>query len=270
MSRSFARLAVILLMVLPFTSIAHGYQVLVSLNTYKKSTVKNAVARVGELKCNGVWLITHNCDFSDSEWKVILNKLGGVQITEDNPNQNQSYRDYVRITGKHPDYSFCYNETHLRAGGTQLTNAQIDTQSASHGDTPLICLTRRYSGNWKTQTDRCLANPKVGGMCIEAGRTLYVGYHVARDIPNAIKATLAHGKPVVLLLHAGNGWSLADNRKAISNLNRACPNAMKRKDVYLVYQNYNGHTDAWFGKNGVSAAIHQACRMPNYSGRRNK
>ena len=247
---------------------AQSFQVLVSLNTYKKSSVDNALSRVNELKCDGVWIITQNSDFSDQEWKAILNKLGGTQITEDNPEQHKSYLDYVRITGKAPDGSFCYNETGGLPGGTQLTDTQIEDQYASHGKKPLICLTRSYGGDWRKETDRCLRNPKVGGMCME-----YVKKALLENInaPAAgIRAILRQDRPVYLLLHAGDdGWTLEENRKIIENLNQWCPEAMRRNDVFLVYQDYHGNGDVWFGKEGVSEAIDQACNMPNYSGSRN-
>ena len=88
-------------------------------------------------------------------------------------------------------------------------------------------------------------------------------------IPPGIRAILGQGKPVYLLLHAGgNGWTLDENKHIIENLNKWCPTEMKRDQVYLIYQDYSGHDEAWFGKEGVAAAIHQACSMPNYSGSR--
>ena len=247
----------------------HGYQVLVSLNTYKKQSVNGALSRVAELKCDGAWFITMNSDFSDEEWKFIFETLDGRHVSEDNPDGNKSYLDYVRIIGKSPAASFCYNETGGLPGGTQLTDEQIQLQYESHGKKPIVCLTRSYGGLWMTETDRCLRNPKVAGICME-----YVKKALLEDInaPAAcIKAIRKRNKPVYILLHAeDDGWTLEENRKIIANLNKWCPKEMASDEVYLVYQDYGGDTDAWFGPGGVKEAIRQACDMPSYSGSRNK
>lgn len=242
-----------------------GYRVMVSLNTYSKEKVQDAVARASELKADGAWIITQNSDFDDAEWRAILTAIGGEQFTEDNPDKNKSYLDYVRIMRREPDGSFCYNETGGQPGGTQLSDEAIEAQSATHGDKPIICLTRSYGGAWKTETDRCLANDKVMGMCLE-----YVKKALLENInapAEGIRATLSHGKSVFVLLHtAEDGWTLEENRQIIENLNKWCPESMQSDDVYIVYQDYFGDTDAWFGPGGVKEAIDMACNMPNYTG----
>ena len=251
-----------------FAGHAWAFKVMPSLNTYKKATVKDAMFRVAELKSDGVWFITQNSDFEDWKWRHIFTTLGGHSVSEDNPDRNKSYVDYVRIMEKPPDASFCYNETGGLPGGTLLTDEQIDAQYTSHGGKPIVCMTRSYGGEWRTQTDRCLANPKVEGICLE-----YVKEALLEDInaPAAcIKAVRQKNKRVYLLLHAaGDGWTLEENKRIVANLNEWCPEEMASDEVYLVYQDYGGDSEAWFGPGGVGSAIQQASEMPNYAGTRN-
>ena len=126
-----------------------------SLNTYNKELAKDALIQVAELKCDGVWFITQNSDFDDSEWRFVFDALKGHQVSEDNPNRDKSYVDYLRIMKKAPDASLCYNETGGLPGGTLLTDEQIQSQYESHGNRPIICLTRSYGGEWE-DPDRSL------------------------------------------------------------------------------------------------------------------
>lgn len=246
---------------------ASAFKVMPSLNTYNTATIDGALVQVERLKSDGAWFITQNSDFEDWEWRHIFRTLGGHSISEDNPNQNKSYVDYIRIMGKSPDASFCYNETGGLPGGTLLSDEQIDAQYESHGRKPIVCMTRSYGGEWRTETDRCLANPKVEAICLE-----YVKVALLDDInaPAAcIKAVRKMNKRVYILLHAGGDeWTLEENKRIIANLNEWCPKEMASDEVYLVYQDYGGDTQAWFGPGGVEAAIQQACEMPNYTGRR--
>ncbi len=246
---------------------APAFDVLPSLNTYRTATIKDAAMRVIELKSDGVWFITQNSDFNDEEWHALFQSLGGPHISEDNPAGNKSYVDYSRIMGRQPDAALCYNETGGMPGGTQLSNEQIEAQSKSHGNRPvIICLTRSYGGAWKTQTDRCLDNPKVAAICME-----YVKKALLENInapAGCIKAVRRKHKPVYLLLHAaGDGWTLEENKKIIENLNTWCPNEMSSGEVHLVYQNYTPGVAGWFGPGGVKEALQQARRMPNYASR---
>ena len=50
-----------------------------SLNTYKKSVIPEALDQVEKLKSDGVWFITHNMDFEDEEYRHIFEVLGGLQ-----------------------------------------------------------------------------------------------------------------------------------------------------------------------------------------------
>lgn len=247
-------------------SCAGAFTVMPSLNSYKQEGIPDAVDRVAEIKSDGVWFITRNSDFPDSGWKKIFETLGGPHITEDNPGSDKSYRDYVRIMGSEPDASMCYNETGGLPGGTLLTDEQIRTESLSHGDKPLVVLTRSYGGEWRTQTDRCLDHPLVAGICME-----YVKEALLENInapAECLRAVLGKNKPVYILLHAaGDGWTLEENRRILENLNQWCPEAMASSDVHLVYQHYGSDEAGWFGPGGVKEAIEQARRMPNYSPR---
>lgn len=260
-----------------FGSTASAYLVMASLNTYKGSHVVNAVQRVDDLHGDGVWFITVNSDFDDRQFRSIFARLGGRQVSEDNPTANNSYSTYVRVTGEKPDQCFCYNETGGSDGGTLLTDSQIDQQFASHGNQSLVCLTRAYVGNWKTQVDRCLSNPKVGGICMEyvKGPLLDTPPGQHNGAPWNVKAILAAGKKCYILMHAGaDGWSDSQNRKIIQNLNRWVPAEMATDDVILVYQNYDKQqapadtTEEWLGATeSVASAIRQAKAMPNYTGK---
>ena len=248
---------------------AWAFYVMPSLNSYKKEKVENAAVRLAELKSDGVWFITQNSDFKDSEWRAAIELLGGCNVSEDNPDSRKSYNDYVRVMNTPPDDSMCYNETGGLPGGTLLNDSQIEVQSQSHGNRPIICLTRSYGGKWRVETDRCLKNPKVRGICME-----YVKEALLDNInapAECIRAVLNENKRVYMLLHAaGDGWTLEENKKIISNLNRWCPKEMQSPDVFLVYQNYSTTTLGWFGSGGVKDAIDQACEMPNYTGKRKK
>ena len=256
---------VIALLILTFVpGHAWAFAVMPSLNTYNKELAKDALIQVAELKCDGVWFITQNSDFEDSEWRFVFDALKGHQVSEDNPNRDKSYVDYLRIMKKAPDASLCYNETGGLPGGTLLTDEQIQRQYESHGNRPIICLTRSYGGEWKTRTDRCLISPKVGAICMECVKEALL--ENINDPAGCIKAARRQHKRVYILLHAaGDGWSLEENRKIITNLNNWCPREMADGEVFLVYQNYHGGITAWFGPGGVKEAIQQACRMPNYS-----
>ena len=246
---------------------AFAYLTMASLNTYRKVTIPDAVERVAELKSDGVWFITQNMDFTDSEYHAIFTTLGGLQMSEDNPDANKSYTDYVRVMGTPPNGSMCYNETGGLPGGTLLSNTQIDNMYASHGNRPITCLTRSYGGDWRTQTDRCLNNAKVSGICME-----YVKEALLENInapAECINATLAKGERCFLLLHGGasDGWSDAENEQIIENLNSWAPAAMQSNNVVLVYQNYSGGESDWLADSeSVKSAIIQACNMPNYTG----
>jgi hypothetical protein len=137
-------LMVILMILVLASGQSWAYRVMPSLNTYNKELIKDALARVVELKCNGVWFITQNSDLADSEWQTVFNTLGGHDISEDNPGQNRSYVDYLRIVKKAPACSLCYNETGGLPGGTLLSEKQIQAQYRSHGNHPIICLTRVF------------------------------------------------------------------------------------------------------------------------------
>jgi len=238
-----------------------------SLNCYKTSTAPDAELRAAEFKSDGAWFITQNSDFGDSTWRTIFAVLGGRHVSEDNPDGSKSYDDYLRIFEKPPEDSMCYNETGGIPGGTLLSDAQIDAQYASHGDRPIIGLTRSYGGDWRTETDRCLASPKVRGICME-----YVKEALLENInapAECIRAVLAAHKRVYLLLHAaGDGWTLEENKRIIENLNHWCADELRSKEVFLVYQNYHTEPQGWFGPGGVKDAIDQACTMPNYTGSR--
>jgi len=246
------------------TSRAPAFTVMPSLNSYRQAGIEDAVQRTGELKADGVWFITANSDLSDAAWMKVFESLGRPHISEDNPGGNKSFSDYQRITGSNPDASFCYNETGGLPGGTQLTDEQIKTQSRSHGNNPLIVLTRSYGGEWRTQTDRCLDNPQVAAICME-----YVKRALLNNISapaECIRATLKKNKPVYLLLHAaGDGWTLEENKKIIENLSAWCPEEMAGGNVHLVYQYYGSTPEGWFGPGGVKDAIQQARQMPNYT-----
>lgn len=245
-----------------------GYRVMASLNTYKKSVIPDAVEQVQRLGSDGVWFITQNMDFSDSEYQTIFKTLGGLQVSEDNPNENKSYADYVRIMGTEPADSMCYNETGGDPGKTLLTDEQIDLMYTSHGNRPILCLTRSYGGEWRTQTDRCLANPKVDGIVME-----YVKNALLENInapAQCIEAVRGAGKRCYLLLHAGqsDGWTEAENAQIIRNLNTWAHEAMKSDEIILVYQNYHGGRSDWLAETeSVMSAIKQACSMPNYTGK---
>lgn len=259
------RLLLVALLILTFvTGHAWAYGVMPSLNTYNKELAKDALIHVVELKCNGVWFITQNSDFEDSEWRSVFDELKGHQVSEDNPNGNKSYVDYLRIMKKAPDASLCYTETGGLPGGTLLTDEQIQAQYKSHGNCPIICLTRSFGGEWRTQTERCLKNPKVGAICLEYVKEALL--ENINDPTDCIKVARRQHKRVYILLHAaGDGWSLEENRKIIANLGNWCPLEMASGEVFLVYQNYHRSITGWFGPGGVKEAIRQACKMPNYS-----
>lgn len=244
---------------------AAAFRVMPSLNCYKTESDPNAVSRAAEFKSDGAWFITQNSDFTDAQWRSIFETLGGRPVSEDNPESSKSYDDYVRIMGEPPADAMCYNETGGLPGGTLLSDAQIDAQYQSHGNRPIVCLTRSYGGPWRTETDRCLKNPKVHGICME-----YVKEALLENInapAEGIRAILKEHKRVYLLLHAaGDGWTLDENKRILENLNAWCPEAMKSPEVFLVYQNYHAAPEGWFGPGGVKEAIAQACAMPSYTG----
>ena len=246
-----------------------GFNVMPSLNTFNWQATGDVAVVVVALKSDGAWFITQNSDFKDSEWRAIFESLGGRQVSEDNPGMSKSYTDYMRIMGEPPADSMCYNETGGLPGGTLLSQRQIAAQFQSHGKRPIICLTRSYGGKWMTETDRCLRNPRVSGICME-----YVKEALLNDInapAECIKAVLKEGKRVYMLLHAaGDGWTLGENKQIIRNLNSWCPEVMRSADIYLVYQDYGTSSHGWFGPGGVKEAIDQACKMPNYTGMRKK
>lgn len=271
-------LKVSLLCAILFPGTAPAFLVMPSLNTYETSNVTDALDRVDELHGDGVWFITRNCNFTDGQFEDAFFTLGGRQVTEDNPGSSKSYDDYVRIMGAAPLDSFCYNETGGEPGGTLLTDEQIDQQYASHGNNPIIVLTRAYMGDWKTEVDRCLANPKVAGVCMEYVKEALLettpGIHNAA--PDCIKAILAAGKKCYILLHASaDGWSDAENARIINKLNGWAPSEMATDDAILVYQNYvlpsedvsADKTSEWLANTeSVKSAIRQAKTMSNYTG----
>jgi hypothetical protein len=179
--------------------------------------------------------------------------------------------------GVMPLDSMCYNETGGTPGGTLLTDEQIDQQYASHGNKPIIVLTRAYvPGPWKDEVDRCLANPKVAGVCMEYVKEALLettpGIH--NGAPQCIQAILAAGKKCYMLLHGGaDGWTDAENATIINKLNAWAPVQMATDDIILVYQNYAIETDPadktseWLGDTqSVKSAIRQAKTMLNYTG----
>jgi len=244
---------------------AFSFWVMPGLNTYKTTT--GGVSRVGELKTDGAWFITQNSDFTDLQWESIFDALGGIHTSEDNPDQNKSYVDYERIMGAPPFDSMSYNETGGLPGGTLLTDSQIDAMYASHGNRPILGMTRSYGGAWRTETDRVLENPKVEGITME-----YVKEALLENInapAQALNAIRASGKRAYVLLHAGasDGWTDAENIQIINNLNAWAPNAMASDEVVLVYQNYHGTEADWFAAaESVKSALIKATFMPNYSG----
>ena len=252
-----------------------AFEVMVSLNTYKKSKVVNAVSRVNEFHADGVWFITKNSDFTDTEWRDMFEQLGGRQISEDNPGKTESYDRYVSMMGASPHESFFYNETGGEAGGTLLSDVQIDAHYAHIGNRPIICLTRAYvSGGWKTEVDRCIANHKVGAICIEPvrGAIMETSPGVHNGIPQLMDAVMAAGKKLFFLVHAApDGWSDADQAVILSNLNRWNSAALGTDSIILVYQNYDQQggntTTEWLGSTeSVKSAMVLAMAHSKYTG----
>jgi hypothetical protein len=253
-----------------------AYLVMPSLNTFKSSNITNEQYRVDELHSDGVWFITANSDFSYNQYSNIFSTLGGRHVSEDNPTHSDSFDDYLTAMNAMPHASMCYNETGGTPGGTVLSDAQINQQYQTHGNKPILVMSRAYYGNWKTQVDRVLSNPKVAGVVLEYVKEALLestdGIH--NGAPNAIHAIVGAGKKCYLLLHAGQDeWSDLENQKIINKLNSWVPDEMGTDDVILVYQNYATETtpvlktDEWFGESeSVKSAIRQAKTMTNYTG----
>ena len=249
-----------------------AFEVMVSLNTYRKAKVTDAVDRVDELYGDGVWFITKNTDFSNNELRDTYDLLGGRQVSEDNPNNTESYDKYLSIMGKKPTASFFYNETGGKPGGTLLSNAQINSKYAHTGNKKIICLTRAYlAGAWKNQTDRCLNNSKVEAIAIEPVRAVFFGF--PNGLPRLINACKNKGKRLYIMLHAApDGWSDADQHHILSELNKWGGAHFETDNIVLVYQNYDqhagNHTNDWLGDSqSVKSAMRIAMAHPKYSGR---
>ena len=196
-----------------------------------------AVARTRAFAgADGVWLITANsggdnndatagttgisgssaAGFTLGDWRQIVANIAGPNAriaTEDNPfpfaRTDQSYRDALSIIGTNGATGFSlanslqYNETGIDpAGGTVLSDAQIDSYAARFGGHVTV-LTRSYqnggtNGNWRFETDRALANAKVNAVAMET--TDIPGQKVA----DFVRAADAAGKTAYLYLGTQN------------------------------------------------------------------
>ena len=257
-----------------------------------------AVARTRALAgADGVWLITANsggdnndaaagttgisadpnAGFTLGDWRQIVANIAGPNAriaTEDNPpppfaREDQSYRDARTIigTGGATNFSLVnslqYNETGIDpAGGTVLSDAQIDNYAAKFGGRVTV-LTRSYqnggtNGNWKLETDRALANPKVNAVAMET--TDIPGQKVA----DFVKAADAAGKTAYIYLGTQNA---ARNVPGVYLLKQQARAAMAGGNVRFVLNNdydrdgaADGSTDGFrfYGATGsVEASLRQ-------------
>ena len=258
------------------TTTVFSYRVLVNLNTYNwterrpENAIENAIERLDELRCDGVWTLQHNNSFTDEEWKIVYDKLGPYIVTE--TQVSRSGLDHIAgLLGRLPNQQMSYIETigrnKYRHTNVTLTPEEVDQVSAIRDNQKLLVNVRVYgsptSANGKN-VDALLANPKVAGISME-----YVLAAIRDDLNGAsrlVKAVEASGKKLFVLF---NGTRTTEDRaKIIENLNTWGPDLMKSDRAYLVFLKYNGTENDWFGETeSIKASIAYAVNHPNYTGR---
>ena len=207
--------------------------------------------------------------FSLGDWQTIVSNIAGPDAriaTEDNPSNtaqavaaaNESLRDAKKIiggTGYSIVDSLKYNETGIDpAGGTVLSDAQI-TSIAPAFDNKLGALTRSYvsggsNGNWKTETDRAIANAGVQSLTMET--TDLDGQNVA----NFLKAVRGADKTAYLLIGRSN---TSQNIPGLYYLKQQAPAEMASGGVRFVLNNdYTSNSANSYGFFGAGDTVEGA------------
>ena len=166
-------------LILPVVS---GFKLVIDSNTMTPADLANASK--GLLRADGSYSIFVNTlNASDALWKSYIagvSPLSGpsLQFTEENPGTFDSCKMYARIQGQPPTASMGYHETGIVAGGTLLTDAEID-QQAKECKAPVNILTRAFCKTasnklepgddpaWIVNTTRALKNRNVYGVEME-------------------------------------------------------------------------------------------------------
>ena len=266
------------MLVLIQTTSVFSYRVLVNLNTYAwterhpTNVLDNAIERVDELRCDGVWTLQHNNAFTDAEWRIIYDKLGPHIVTETQVSRS-GLEHIATVLGRLPTQQMGYIEDNKgvnfnRPTSSTLTPEEIDQLSAIRDDQKLIVNVRSYDdGEFanirKANVDAALLNPKIAGISMEYGVALYGG---RRGAPKLAKAVQDSDKEFYVLI---KGTRDLDSLKvSIENLITWAPDLMKSDRAYIVILRYNGTEDDWFGDgNSIKSSIAYAVSHPYYTGR---
>ncbi len=226
------------------TSQAHAFKVGIDMNTYKQSFGTSPVD-LRKFSGDFMYAISVNSDLTDDQWKQVWGSVGGNKwfVNEDNPNKADSYNYFKRVFGTIND-SMSYNETETpsRPPVTLLTDAQIASQSASHGG-KVICLTREYStrngDKWPIATDRCLNDARVSGIILETDDT-----YENRKAVELVRAVLAKGKRMYFLLPGYNTQFTTDS---INYLKSRLGSTMDSDQIHVIIYDYSSGKSDWFG-----------------------
>jgi hypothetical protein len=163
---------------------ASGYKLVIDSNTMSPADLTNASR--GALRADGSYSIFVNTvpQAPAALWKSYVAGVSplppgpSLQFTEENPGSFDSCKMYERIWKKPPTASMGYHETGLLAGGTLLTDAEIDKQ-AKECHAPVNVLTRSFcktettkfrkgtDTSWIGNTTRALGNPNVYAVQME-------------------------------------------------------------------------------------------------------
>ena len=164
---------------------ASAFKLIIDSNTMEIDDLKNA--STGALRADGSYSIFVNTvpQASDALWKTYIagvspadGSSASLEFTEENPGSYDSCKMYARIMGKPPTASMGYHETGLVAGGTLISDAEIDKQ-AKECNAPVNVLTRSFcktesnkfspgtDESWIVNTTRALANPNVYAVQME-------------------------------------------------------------------------------------------------------
>lgn len=165
-------------------STASAFKLIIDSNTMTIADLTNASK--GALRSDGSYSIFVNTvpQASDKLWKAYIDGVSptdasaALEFTEENPGTYDSCKMYQRIQGKPPTASMGYHETGLIAGGTLISDSEIDKQ-AKECNSPVNVLTRSFcktepnkfrrgtDDSWIVNTTRALANPKVYAVQME-------------------------------------------------------------------------------------------------------
>lgn len=167
---------------LPSATVA--FKLIIDSNTMTIADLTNASK--GLLRSDGSYSIFVNTvpQASDKLWKAYMSGVSPIdgsaalEFTEENPGTYDSCKMYQRIQGRPPTASMGYHETGLVAGGTLISDAEIEKQ-AKECNAPVNVLTRSFcktepnkfahgtDDSWIANTTRALENPKVYAVQME-------------------------------------------------------------------------------------------------------